>query len=109
MAERAYEFDGIKGKSNPNKLIYNFKTKGLSPQDFRCYWNPLNLFENWRDIDVKSKEVWKNQVKFKSYLREIKTGSNNSENQNSIIKNAATFLIYEKKIIQVFRDFPICR
>ena len=58
-----------------------------------------------RDVDVKSKEVLKNQIKFKSYLREIRTGSNNSENQNSIIKNAATFLIYKKKIIQ---DFPIC-
>ena len=58
-----------------------------------------------RDVDVKSKEVLKNQIKFKSYLREIRTGSNNSENQNSIIKNAATLLIYKKKIIQ---DFPIC-
>ena len=58
-----------------------------------------------RDVDVKSKEVLKNQIKFKSYLREIRKGSNNSENQNRIIKNADTFLIYKKKIIQ---DFPTC-
>ena len=33
----AYEFDSIKDKINPNKLIHNFMTEERSPKDFRGY------------------------------------------------------------------------
>ena len=39
----------------------------------------LELFENLWDGDVNPQELLKNQVKFKSELSKIKTGSNKSE------------------------------
>ena len=47
----------MKDKTDPNKLIYNFKNKG---KDFRNYQTPLKFFENLRDGDVDPKEVFKN-------------------------------------------------
>ena len=37
LDEMAYEFDSIKDKINPNKLIHNFMTEERSPKDFRGY------------------------------------------------------------------------
>ena len=37
LDETAYEFDSIKNKINPNKLIHNFMTEERSPKDFRGY------------------------------------------------------------------------
>ena len=37
LDEAAYEFDSIKNKINPNKLIHNFMTEERSPKDFRGY------------------------------------------------------------------------
>ena len=56
LAERAYEFNGIKDKINPNNWIYNFKTEGV--KDFRGYQNLLKLILG--DGDVNPKEVLKN-------------------------------------------------
>ena len=61
-------------------MIYDFKTEGRSPKEFRGYRSPLKLFENLRDGDGNLKEVLKNQVKFKSHLSKIKIGSNKLKN-----------------------------
>ena len=37
LDETASEFDSIKNKINPNKLIHNFMTEERSPKDFRGY------------------------------------------------------------------------
>ena len=57
----------------------------------------LELFENLRDVDLNPKEVLTNQLRFELDLIEIKTGSDQSEVQNDIIKYVF-FLIYQKKI-----------
>ena len=67
----SYKFDNLDKKINANKLIYEFKTKGRSPKDFRDYQNLIELFKNLRDGNVNPKEVLKNQMKFKSDLCKI--------------------------------------
>ena len=57
----------------------------------------LELFENLWDGDVNPQEVLKNQVKFKSELSKIKTGSNKSED--------IFFFNLGEKIIQLFRYY----
>ena len=57
LNKRASEFVDMKDKTDPNKLIYNFKNEG---KDFRNYQTPLKFFENFRDGDVDPKEVFKN-------------------------------------------------
>ena len=76
LAKRASKFVGKKYKIDPNKLIFDFKTEGKIPKDFRNYQMPLKLFKSLRDGDVEPKEILRNQVKFKSDLSEIKIGSN---------------------------------
>ena len=42
-------------------MIYNFKTKGCSPVNFRDYQMFLELFENLKDGDVNANKVIKNK------------------------------------------------
>ena len=79
-------------------MIYGFKTKGRSSKYFRDYQNPIELFKNLRNGNVKPKEVLKNQMNFKSDLSEIRKEANKSENQKNT-KNIDFFLIFEKKLL----------
>ena len=81
LTKRAHEFDNSKNKISPNKLIYKFKTEGDSPEDFKDYWKPSELFENLRHGHLDSKEVLKSQIKFKLDLNEVK-----KENQKLLNK-----------------------
>ena len=58
----------------------------------------LELFENLRDVDLNPKEVLTNQLRFELDLIEIKTGSDQSEVQNDIIKYVFFFNLPEKNI-----------
>ena len=69
---------------NPNNLIHKYKTEGMIPQDFSNYQNPTNLFKNLRHASINSKEVFKNQVHFKSDLNEIKKGNPNLKSNNQV-------------------------
>ena len=62
LNKRVCDFENLKDKINPNKLIYNNKTEGNSLKDFRDYWELLELFENVRNDDVNPREVLKNQI-----------------------------------------------
>ena len=57
----------------------------------------LELFENLRDVDLNPKEVLTNQLRFELDLIEIKTGSDQSEVQNDIIKYVLFFKFTRKK------------
>ena len=57
---------------NPDNLIYNYKTKGISRKDFRNYQDPVKLFKDLRDHNINPKEVLKHQINFKSDLGDIK-------------------------------------
>ena len=61
----------------------------------------LELFENLWDGDVNPQEVLKNQVKFKSELSKIRTGSNKSE-------DIFFFLIQEKKLFNFLDIILFC-
>ena len=82
-------------------MIYGFKAKGRSSKYFRDYQNPIELFKNLRNGNVKPKEVLKNQMNFKSDLSEIRKEANKSENQKNT-KNIDFFLIFEKKLLIFF-------
>ena len=53
-------------------MIYKYKTQGRSPKDFENFQNLIDLFRNLRDYNINPKEVFKNQIDFKSDLGEIK-------------------------------------
>ena len=81
-------------------MIYNFKTEGRCPKEFRGYQSPIKFFENLRDGDVNLKEVLKNQVKFKSHLSKIKIGSNklkNKKNRDNGLFRDYSFFLFEAK------------
>ena len=44
LNKRASEFVDIKDKIDLNKLIYNFKTEGKIPKEFRNFQTPLKLY-----------------------------------------------------------------
>ena len=70
VKERSLEFSDIKDKIDPNNLVYIFKTGENEPQGFGIYQILLKLFEDLRDGYINSKEVLKNQARFKSDLNE---------------------------------------
>ena len=47
--ERSSEFRDLEKRINPDKWIYNCKTKGISPNNFSNYQNPMELFKDLRD------------------------------------------------------------
>ena len=53
-------------------MIYKYKCEGSSPKDYSVDQNPIDLFKNLRDGNIKPKKVLKNQINFKSDLGEIK-------------------------------------
>ena len=73
----------MKEKINPNNVIYKCKPERRSPEEFNNYQNPIDLFTNFRDGNVRPREVLKKQINFKSDLGEIKK---ELQNQNQKIK-----------------------
>ena len=76
-------------------MIYEFKTEERILKDFSNYQDPIDLFINLRDGNVRSREVLKNQNEFKSDLDEIKKRNpeSKSKDQISVIKNVQNLLI----------------
>ena len=70
--EKSFQFRNLKRKSDPGNLVYRHKTKGISPKDFSNYQNPMNLFINLRDGNIKSRDLLKDQINFKSDIGETK-------------------------------------
>ena len=52
--------------------MYKYKTKGMSPKDFSNYQNLIDLFKNSRDGNVNPKQIFKNEINFKSDLGDSK-------------------------------------
>ena len=70
-------------------MIHEYKTEGRSPKDFRNYQNPIEIFNNLRDGNVKTRGVLKNQNNFKSDLGKTRKRNKNlkSKDQISAIQN----------------------
>ena len=45
----------IQIKKNPDNLIYKYKAEGRSMKDFSVYQNPIVLFKDVRDGNIKPK------------------------------------------------------
>ena len=75
-------FQNLKGKINPNNLIYKYKAEEISPTDFSNYQNPIDFFINLRDGNINPKQVLKDQINFKSDIGKKKE----KKNQNQKIK-----------------------
>ena len=54
--------------------------------------NLIKLFEHLRDGNVNPREVFKNQVNFKSDLRKIKKGNTDSKSEEQIRDSKYYFL-----------------
>ena len=59
VEEISSEFKNLEKRINPHNLIYKYKTEGISPNDFRNYQNPIELFKDLRDGNKNPKEVLK--------------------------------------------------
>ena len=59
VEEISSEFKNLEKRINPHSLIYKYKTEGISPNDFRNYQNPIELFKDLRDGNTNPKEVLK--------------------------------------------------
>ena len=70
--ERSSELKDLEKKINSGNLIYKYKTEGIIPKDFSNDQNLIELFKDLRYGNINSKEVLKDQIKFKSDLAKTK-------------------------------------
>ena len=107
IKERSSEFWNSEKRINLDNLIYNCKTEGRSPKDFRNYQNLIKLFKDLRDGILSPREVLKNQNNFKSDLGKIRKRNTNLklEDQIIVIENVENFFDLREKIIDLFRDY----
>ena len=59
VEERSSKFKDLENRINPDNLIYKYKNEEISPKIFRNYQNPIELFKDLRDGNIKPKEVLK--------------------------------------------------
>ena len=59
VEERVPEFSDTKDKTDPNNLVYAFKTGGNEPKDFGNYQMPQKLFDILGDGDINLKGILK--------------------------------------------------
>ena len=99
----------IQKKINPDYLIYKYKTKRISPEDFGNFQNPIDLFKDLRDGNINPKNVLKDQINFKSDLGEITKGNKKSKikDQIDVIQNVEFFFDLIEKIIDFFMDYSL--
>ena len=74
----------LEKRINPDNLIYKYKPEGISLKGFRNYRDPIKLFKDLRDGNINPKELWKDQINFKSDLGEIKKGNPKSKSKDQI-------------------------
>ena len=70
-------------------------------KDFSNYQNPIELFINFRDGNINSREVLKDQTNFKSDLGKIKKGNKKlkSKDQISVTQNDYNFFDLREKLL----------
>ena len=64
IKERSSEFWNLAKRVTSDNLIYQYKTKGRSPKDFRNYQNSIELLKDLRDGNINPKQILKNQINF---------------------------------------------
>ena len=64
IKERSSEFWNLAKRVNSDNLIYQYKTKGRSPKDFRNYQNSIELLKDLRDGNINPKQILKDQINF---------------------------------------------
>ena len=101
VQEKSAEFKSLEKRINCDNLIYNSKTKAISPKDFRNYQNLTELFKDLIDGNINPKEVLKDQINFKSDLGKTKKGNkkSKSKDQISVIQNIENIFDLREKII----------
>ena len=87
-------------------MIYKYKTKRISPEDFENFQNPIDLFKDLRDGNINPKN---DQINFKSDLGEITKGNKKSKIKDQInaMQNVEVFFDLIEKIIDFFRDYSL--
>ena len=64
IKERSSEFWNLAKRVTSDNLIYQYKTKGRSPKDFRNYQNSIELLKDLRDGNINPKQILKDQINF---------------------------------------------
>ena len=87
-------------------MIYKYKAKRISPEDFGNFQNPIDLFKDLRDGNINPKN---DQINFKSDLGEITKGNKKSKIKDQInaMQNVEVFFDLIEKIIDFFRDYSL--
>ena len=106
LDERVDEIQQLSREIDYNKLIYYFKTQGISPITFIRFRDPLHTCNEIKNGDKAIQAAEEEQIKFKSELGEI-TSTNSkhkSENQSGAIKNINNNYDSRQKTIDLFND-----
>ena len=74
--------------------MYRYKDKSSDKKSDE-YDNALDLINKIRNGEIKLSDIKNDQINFKSYLREIKTGSKKSKEQRKAIFN--TEMLYKAR------------
>ena len=90
----------MNGEINYNKIIYHFKTPGITPINFIKFKGPISIFKEIRDGDKTLQEIEEDQKNFKSSLGEKTSGNpqHNEGYQLDTIQSAKNILIQGKRL-----------
>ena len=96
----------MSGEINYNKIIYHFKTPGITPINFIKFKGPFSIFKEIRDGDKTLQEVEEDQKNFKSKLGEITSGNPHHKEgyQVDTIESPKNIFDSRQKFIDLFND-----
>ena len=101
----------MSGEINYNKIIYHFKTPGITPINFIKFKGPISIFKEIRDGDKTLQEIEEDQKNFKSSLGEITSGNpqHNEGYQLDTIQSAKNIFNSRQKVIDLLNDNTIIK
>ena len=89
-----------------NKLIYYFKTPGISLINFIKFRDPLHIYNEKKNGDKTIQAAEEEKIEFKTEIGEITSGNpkHKSEDQSDAIKNINNLYDSRQKIIDFVND-----
>ena len=106
LDERVDDIQKVSREIAYNKLIYYFKTPGISLINFIKFRDPLHIYNEKKNGDKTIQAAEEEKIKFKTELGEITSGNpkHKSEDQSDSIKNINNRYDSRQKIIDFFND-----
>ena len=102
--ERIDELQNLSKRFNFDNLVYYFKGKSR-PENFIGFKDSLAFYKNIKDGYTTLEKAEKKQKTFKLDINEMIKGGEQSEEQNSAMKNIKTLYESREKVIKFFNDY----